>query len=368
VIFLKNILIVIGTRPEAIKMCPLVLELKRRGNFNVRVLATGQHGEMLYSALGYFGVTPDYNLDAMASSGNLANMTESIMRGTGEVLEREKFAAVLVHGDTTTAFAAALTAFYARVPVCHVEAGLRTHNIHEPYPEEFNRAAIDSLSEYFFAPTQSAVRNLLAEGKPEKRVFLTGNTVIDAFAYTVREDFSHPALDFSKGKKLMLITAHRRENLGAPMEEMLRGISRALAAFPEYRAVFPMHKNPAVRAAAEKAFAENPQVMLTENLGVFDFHNLLSRASIVLTDSGGLQEEAPHFSVPVLVMRNVTERREAADTGAVRLVGNTEKSVFSGICEVLGNREVYEKMARAEKPFGDGRASERIADIMEERI
>ncbi len=356
---------VIGTRPEAIKMCPLALELKKRMAFDVRVLATGQHGEMLYSVLEFFGVAPDYNLDAMAAGGTLADITEKVMRGVEEVLKRERFDIVLVHGDTTSAFAAALAAFYAHIPIGHVEAGLRTHKAYEPYPEEFNRAAIDAMAEFFFAPSCDAVENLFAEGKRRERVFATGNTGIDALKYTVREDFSHPVLNFSKGKKLMLITAHRRENLGAAMEEMFRGISRALAAFPEWCAVFPAHKNPAVRSAAEAAFAENAQVMLTEPLCVADFHNILARAELAVTDSGGIQEEAAYLGVPMLVMRSVTERREAADAGAALLIGNSEKSVFDGVCGFLAGKTVIRTDA-AKNAYGDGKASERIANILAE--
>lgn len=358
---MKNILIVIGTRPEAVKMCPLVLELKKRGAPGVRVLATGQHGEMLSSALGFFGVAPDYVLDA--AGGALADITERVMRGTGEVLVRERFDAALVHGDTSSAFAAALAAFYARVPVYHVEAGLRTRNIREPYPEEFNRAAIDAMADIFFAPTARAMENLLAEGKERGRIFVTGNTGIDSLAYTVRSHFSHPALDFARGKKLMLITAHRRENLGEGMAATFRGISRALALFPGWCAVFPVHKNPAVRACAEAAFGGNAQVMLAEPMGVFDFHNLLARAHLVVTDSGGVQEEAAHLGVPLMVTRSVTERQEAADTGAARLIGTEEKRIFAELCAFLGGAERNEKPA-AENIFGDGRASERIADIL----
>ena len=362
---MKNILMVIGTRPEAVKMCPLALELKKRTELNVRVLATGQHGEMLYSVLDFFGVTPDYNLDVMAAGGALAGVTENVLRGTLEVLERESFDIVLVHGDTTSAFAAALAAFYARVSIGHVEAGLRTHNPQEPYPEEFNRAAIDAMAEFFFAPSAVAVENLFAEGKSRPRVFATGNTGIDALEYTVRKDFSHRALDFARGRKLMLITAHRRENLGLAMEEMFRGISRALSYFPEWCAVFPVHKNPAVRAAAEKEFEGNAGVMLTEPLCVFDFHNILARAELLVTDSGGAQEEAASLGVPMLVMRRVTERREGADSGAAILIGNSEESVFEGLFGFLsGKTEIKSDAAR--NAYGDGKASERIANILAE--
>ena len=364
---MKKILLVFGTRPEAVKMCPLALELKKHASFCVRVLSTGQHREMLSSVMELFGVAPDYSLEIMAEGQTLFEITEKVLRGTRGVLEKESFDLVMVHGDTTTAFAAALAAFYERVPVCHVEAGLRTHDIYAPYPEEFNRVAVDALSHICFAPTERAAEALMAEGKREELVFITGNTVIDAFHYTVREDFAHEALDFARGKKLVLITAHRRENLPV-LGRMLHGISHALAEFPDVCAVYPVHPNPAVRAAAEAAFGGNGQVKLTEPLEVFAFHNLLSRAYLVLTDSGGVQEEAPHFGVPVLVMRNTTERQEGAQTGTARLIGNTAQSVYTGICEVLGNREVYMKMAHAVNPYGDGHASERIADILERAI
>ncbi len=362
---MKNILLVFGTRPEAVKMCPLVLELKKRACLRVRVLATGQHREMLRTVTDFFGVWPDYDLDIMAAGQTLFDITEKILRGTREVLEKEKFDMVLVHGDTTTAFAAALAAFYARVPVGHVEAGLRTYNINFPYPEEFNRVAIDALSALCFAPTERAAKALPAEGKAAESVFVTGNTVVDTFRYTVREDFAHEALAFAAGRKLVLITAHRRENLGAPMAGMFRGIARALAKFPEFCAVYPVHPNPAVQGAARAAFGGNGQIKLIAPLEVFEFHNLLARAHLVLTDSGGVQEEAPHFGVPVLVMRETTERPEGVDAGTSRLIGNTEESVYAGICTVLGEPEVYAKMARAENPYGDGHACERIGDIIE---
>ncbi len=361
---MKKILLVFGTRPEAVKMCPLALELKKHASFCVRVLSTGQHREMLSSVTEFFGVVPDYDLGVMAQGQTLFGLTEKILRGTGEVLGKEKFDLVLVHGDTTTAFAAALAAFYAHVPVCHVEAGLRTYDVYAPYPEEFNRVAVDALSHICFAPTKRAAKALLAEGKSAGRVFVTGNTVIDAFRYTVRADFMHEALAFAAGRRLVLVTAHRRENLPV-LGHMLRGIARALAEFPDVCAVYPVHPNPAVQNAANEAFAGNGQVKLIAPLDVFEFHNLLSRAYLVLTDSGGVQEEAPHFGVPVLVMRNTTERREGVDAGTSRLIGNTEESVYAGICAVFGKGGVYAEMARAENPYGDGHACERIADVIE---
>ncbi len=345
-------------------MCPLVLELKKYGNFRVRVLATGQHREMLGTVTDFFGIVPDYDLGIMEAGQTLFDITEKILGGTREILEKEHFDLVLVHGDTSTAFAAALAAFYARVPVGHVEAGLRTYDISAPYPEEFNRVAVDALSALCFAPTERAKNALLAEGKRESCVFLTGNTVIDAFRYTVRGDFSHEALTFAAGRKLVLITAHRRENLAA-LAGMFRGIARALAKFPNVCAVYPVHPNPVVSDAARAAFEGNGQVKLISPLDVFAFHNLLARAHLVLTDSGGVQEEAPHFGVPVLVMRGTTERPEGVAAGTARLIGNTEESVFAGICAVLGDEAVYAKMARAENPYGDGYACERIGDVIE---
>lgn len=361
---MKDILVVFGTRPEAVKMCPLVLELEKRAGVSVHVLVTGQHREMLASVLDFFGIVPEYDLAVMEAGQTLCDITEKVMRGVSRVLEKHAFDAVLVHGDTTTAFAAALAAFYARVPVGHVEAGLRTHDVSSPYPEEFNRVAVDTLAGYCFAPTQSAAEALLAEGKAAGSVFVTGNTVIDALAYTVKEDFRHPALDRAGGRRLMLVTAHRRENLGEPMAAMFRGIKRALLAHPDVFALYPMHPNPAVRRAAEAAFAGVENVMLCEPLDVFDFHNVLARAHIAVTDSGGVQEEAPHFGVPVLVMRGTTERREGADAGTARLIGTEEESVFRGICEVLESPGLHAAMARAENPYGDGHACERIADIL----
>lgn len=360
-------MLVFGTRPEAVKMCPLVLELKKRKNMSVRVLVTGQHREMLSSVLSFFGVEPDYDLSVMSEGQTLFDITEKVMRGMRAVLEKEKFDLVLVHGDTTTAFAASLSAFYAGVPVAHIEAGLRTYDISAPYPEEFNRVAVDELSALCFAPTELARGRLLAEGKKADSVFVTGNTVIDALSYTVRDDFSHSALDFAKGRRMVLLTAHRRENLGARMEEMFRAVKDVLLAHPDVCAVYPVHPNPAVREAAYAAFADFPQVKLIEPLDVFDFHNIMARAHLVLSDSGGVQEEAPSFGVPVLVMRKTTERPEGVEAGTVKLVGNTYVSVKEGFSALLDDASIYESMAKAKNPYGDGRACERIADIIENK-
>ncbi len=358
-------MLVFGTRPEAIKMCPLVLELRKRKDISVRVLVTGQHREMLSSVLDFFGVEPDFDLSVMSEGQTLFDITERVMRGMREVLSKEKCDLLLVHGDTTTAFAAALAAFYLRVPVGHVEAGLRTYNINAPYPEEFNRVAVDSLSRFHFAPTKLAADRLIAEGRGKESVFVTGNTVIDALRYTVREDFSHPALDFANGRRMVLLTAHRRENIGENMQEMFAAIKDVLLAHPDICAVYPVHPNPAVRSAAQAAFANFPQVKLTEPFDVFEFHNIMARAYLVLSDSGGVQEESPAFGVPVLVMRETTERPEGVQAGTVRLIGNTYASVKAGFASLLDDAALYSGMAHAENPYGDGTACRKIADIIE---
>ena len=358
-------MLVFGTRPEAVKMCPLVLELKKRKNISVSVIVTGQHREMLSSVLSSFGVEPDIDLDIMSEGQTLFDIHEKVMRGMRTILEKEKYDLLLVHGDTTTAFAASLAAFYMGVPVAHVEAGLRTYDINAPYPEEFNRVAVDAVSRLHFAPTQLSADRLISEGKKAENIFVTGNTVIDALSYTVRDDFSHPALDFAKGKRMVLFTAHRRENIGENMQQMFDAVKDVLLAHPDVCAIYPVHPNPAVRAAAQGAFENFPQVMLTEPLDVFDFHNILARAELLVTDSGGAQEEAASLGVPMLVMRRVTERREGADSGAAILIGNSEESVFEGLFGFLsGKTEIKSDAAR--NAYGDGKASERIANILAE--
>lgn len=357
-------MLVFGTRPEAIKMCPLVIELRKRKNVHVSVCVTGQHREMLASVLDFFGIVPDYDLDIMSQGQTLFDITEKVMRGMRSVLEKEKCDILLVHGDTTTAFAAALAAFYMRVPVGHVEAGLRTYDITSPYPEEFNRVAVDSIASFHFAPTKLAEQRLISEGKNKENVFVTGNTVIDALRFTVKSDFSHSALDFASGRKMILLTSHRRENIGAPMVEMFNAIKDVLRTHSDVCAVYPVHPNPQVQLAAHEAFDGFSQVKLIEPLDVFEFHNIMSRAYLVLTDSGGIQEEAPAFGVPVLVMRSTTERPEGIDAGTVRLIGNTYKSVYDGFSRVMDDPSEYSEMAHAENPYGDGNACKRIADII----
>ena len=360
----KKVLVVFGTRPEAIKMCPLVNELKRRDGLQTVVCVTGQHRQMLDAVLRAFSVTPDYDLDIMRSSQTLFDITVSILERIRPALEREKPDVVLVHGDTSTTFAAALACFYMQIPVGHVEAGLRTHNIYSPYPEEFNRQAVSIVAKYNFAPTQRSRQNLLDEGRDEKSIFVTGNTAIDALKTTVRADYTHPDLEWASGSRLILITAHRRENLGEPMRHMFRAIRRIIDTHPDVKALYPIHMNPAVREIANAELGGCERIRLTDPLDVLDFHNFLARSYMILTDSGGIQEEAPSLGKPVLVMRDTTERPEGIAAGTLRLVGTHEDTIYSAFRELLEDKAAYDKMAHASNPYGDGHACERIADIL----
>ena len=364
---MKKIMLVFGTRPEAIKICPLVNELKKRPSLQTVVCVTAQHRQMLDQVLETFGVRPDYDLNIMKERQSLFDITANILGSIRAVLEREKPDVVLVHGDTTTTFVTALACFYLQIPVGHVEAGLRTYNIDSPYPEEFNRQAVGILARYHFAPTALAAEHLIREGKDPKTIYITGNTVIDAMQHTVQEDYRHPELDWVGDGKLIFITAHRRENLGEPMRHMFRAIRRVLEEHPECRAVYPIHMNPLVRQAAEEELGDCGQIHLIEPIEVFDCHNFEARAYLCLTDSGGIQEECPSYGVPVLVMRNTTERPEGVAAGTLRLVGTEEETIYRSFRELLEDREAYEKMSHACNPYGDGHACERIADILEGR-
>lgn len=363
----KSIMCVFGTRPEAIKMCPLVLELKRRPSFEVIVCVTAQHRQMLDQVLNAFGIVPDYDLNIMKERQTLFDITTGVMDGIKLVLEEVKPDVVLVHGDTSTTFVTALACFYLKIPVGHVEAGLRTYNIYSPYPEEFNREAVSIVAQYNFAPTPLSRQNLLNEGRKDENIFVTGNTVIDAMQHTVKEDYTHPELEWAtkEGKRMIFITAHRRENLGEPMRHMFRAIRRVLDEHADCRAVYPVHMNPAVRDAAESELSDCDQIHIIEPIEVFDCHNFEARSFLCLTDSGGIQEECPSYGVPVLVMRDTTERPEGIDAGTLRLVGTDEENIYNAFTELLENREVYDKMSRAVNPYGDGRACKRIADILE---
>ncbi len=363
---MKTVMLVFGTRPEAIKMCPLVDELKSRKTLKTLVCVTGQHRQMLDSVLGAFGVTPDYDLSIMKDGQTLSDITTAVLNGLGKVLDEVKPDVVLVHGDTSTAFATALACFYKQIKVGHVEAGLRTYNLYSPYPEEFNRQAISLLAGYHFAPTERAKENLLREGKDEKTVFVTGNTAIDALKTTVRDDYTHPELEWAKDSRLILLTAHRRENLGAPMHHMFRAIRRVVDEHPDVKAIYPIHMNPAVRKAAEEELGGCDRIRIIEPLEVPDFHNFLARCFMILTDSGGIQEEAPSLGKPVLVMRDTTERPEGIEAGTLKLVGTEEQVIYENFKLLLENKNAYNAMSHACNPYGDGFACKRISDILEE--
>lgn len=362
---MKKIMLVFGTRPEAIKMCPLVNELKNRKSIEVQVCVTGQHRQMLDQVLEAFSVVPDYDLSIMKERQTLFDVTTNILNRIGEVLTKEKPDVVLVHGDTSTTFVTALACFYLQIPVGHVEAGLRTYNIYSPYPEEFNRQAVSIISSYNFAPTELSKQNLLKEGKQADTIYVTGNTAIDALKTTVRENYTHPELDWAKGSRLIMITAHRRENLGEPMKHMFRAIRRVCDEHPDVKAIYPIHMNPAVREIADQILGGDERIHIIEPLDVLDFHNFLSRSYLILTDSGGIQEEAPSLGKPVLVMRDTTERPEGIKAGTLRLVGTDEEVIYQNFKQLLENREEYEKMSTASNPYGDGFACKRIADILE---
>ena len=362
---MKKIMLVFGTRPEAIKMCPLINELKTRKSVETVVCVTGQHREMLDQVLDAFCVVPDYDLSIMKEKQTLFDITTNILNRIKDVLEEVKPDVVLVHGDTSTTFAASLACFYLQIPVGHVEAGLRTFNIHSPFPEEFNRQAVAIISKYNFAPTESSAKNLLNEGRDAKTVYITGNTAIDALKTTVRENYSHPELEWAKDSRLILITAHRRENLGEPMKNMFRAIRRCMDAHSNVKAIYPIHMNPAVRRIADEILGSEERIHIIEPLEVIDFHNFLARSFLVLTDSGGIQEEAPSLGKPVLVMRDTTERPEGIAAGTLKLVGTDEEAIYENFKCLLENEEEYAKMSNASNPYGDGLASKRIADILE---
>lgn len=364
---MKKIMLVFGTRPEAIKMCPLVNELKTRKNLKTIVCVTGQHRQMLDQVLEVFNVVPDYDLSIMKEKQTLFDITTNILNRIRDVLEKERPDVVLVHGDTSTTFVTALACFYLQIPLGHVEAGLRTYNIYSPWPEEFNRQAVSIISKYNFAPTELSKENLIREGKAEKSIFVTGNTAIDALKTTVRDDYTHPELDWVKDSRLIMITAHRRENLGQPMHNMFRAIRQVMEEHPDVKAIYPIHMNPVVRQAAEQELGGCDRVHIIEPLEVLDFHNFLARSYMILTDSGGIQEEAPSLGKPVLVMRDTTERPEGIKAGTLKLVGTDEQTIYDNFKLLLQDKISYNAMAHASNPYGDGFACKRIADILESK-
>lgn len=364
----KKVMLVFGTRPEAIKMCPLVKELKSRRNIQIIICVTGQHRQMLDQVLETFEVVPDYDLAIMKNSQTLFDVTISILEKIKPVLELEKPDVVLVHGDTTTTFATAIAAFYLQIPVGHVEAGLRTYNIYSPYPEEFNRQATSIISKFNFAPTELSKNNLLKEGKNAETIYVTGNTAIDALKTTVREDYFHEELEWVGDSRLIMLTAHRRENLGEPLHHMFRAIRRIVDEFGDIKVIYPIHMNPVVRQTAKEILGDDDRIHIIEPLEVIDFHNFLSRSYLILTDSGGIQEEAPSLGKPVLVMRDTTERPEGIAAGTLKLVGTNEETIYNEFRRLLMDRSEYERMSHASNPYGDGFACRRIADILEDKL
>lgn len=365
---MKKVMLVFGTRPEAIKMCPLVNELKSRQNIKTIVCVTGQHRQMLDQVLEVFKVTPDYDLSIMKEKQTLFDVTTNILNKIKDVLEKEQPDVVLVHGDTSTTFVTALACFYLQIPIGHVEAGLRTYDIYSPFPEEFNRQAVGIISKYNFSPTELSKNNLLKEGKKKENVYVTGNTAIDALQTTVRQDYKHEMLDWASDSRLIMLTAHRRENLGEPLKNMFSAIRRIVDEFPDVKIIYPIHMNPVVRETANEILGNHDQIRIIEPLEVLDFHNFLARSYLILTDSGGIQEEAPSLGKPVLVMRDTTERPEGVSAGTLKLVGTNEEKIYNEFKNLLTNIDDYNKMSQASNPYGDGTACKKIADILEEKL
>ena len=363
-----KVLSIFGTRPEAIKMAPLVLEMNNNENIESKVCVTAQHREMLDQVLDAFNITPDYDLNIMKAGQTLSEITTRALIGLDNVIKEYKPNIVLVHGDTTTAMVGAMAAFYNQVSIGHVEAGLRTYNKYSPYPEEVNRKIIDSLADMYFAPTNMSKDNLLKENVPENKIFVTGNTAIDALKTTVKDEYQNEVFDWVGKDRMILLTAHRRENIGKPMENIFRAIKRITEEIDDIKVVYPIHMNPKVREIASSILKNNEKIRLIEPLEVIDFHNFLKRAYIVMTDSGGIQEEAPSLGKPVLVLRDTTERPEGVEAGTLKLVGTNEQDIYSEAREFLTNKESYKKMSVAKNPYGDGRASERIIKAIIENV
>ncbi len=360
-----KVMTIFGTRPEAIKMAPLVLELQKHPEkIESIVTVTAQHRQMLDQVLSIFGITPDFDLNIMKDRQTLIDITTRGLEGLDKVMKEAKPDIVLVHGDTTTTFIASLAAFYNQIPVGHVEAGLRTWDKYSPYPEEMNRQLTGVMADLHFSPTAKSATNLQKENKDESRIFITGNTAIDALKTTVKETYSHPVLEKLGNNRLVLMTAHRRENLGEPMRNMFRAIKRLVDKHEDVQVVYPVHMNPVVRETANDILGDHGRIHLIEPLDVIDFHNVAARSYLMLTDSGGVQEEAPSLGVPVLVLRDTTERPEGIEAGTLKLAGTDEETIFSLADELLSDKEAHDKMSKASNPYGDGRASERIVEAI----
>lgn len=359
-----KIITIFGTRPEAIKMCPLILELKKTKQIDCVICLTGQHKEMLDQVMSTFAIRADYNLNIMQQDQTLFTITIEILKRLETILKKEKPDLILVHGDTTTSFAAALGGFYRHIPIGHIEAGLRTYNMYSPYPEEFNRQAVDIMADLYFVPTEQARKNLLKEKKKKDSIYVTGNTVIDALSFTVRKDYHNENLNWCDNSRLILLTAHRRENLGKPMHNMFRAIRRIVNEIPNVKVIYPVHKNPKIRKIAQECLSGVEQIRLIEPLDVVDFHNFMARSYMILTDSGGIQEEAPSLGVPVLVLRDTTERPEGVEAGTLKLIGTTEEKIYQETKRLLTDQKLYQSMSKAMNPYGDGHASERIVQVI----
>jgi UDP-N-acetylglucosamine 2-epimerase (non-hydrolysing) len=358
-----KVMSIFGTRPEAIKMAPVIKRLEKDSRFQSSIVVSGQHRDMLDQVLEFFQISPDYDLKIMKEKQSLSDVTVRIIEGLTPILEAEAPDVVLVHGDTTTTLAAALSAYYQQITIGHVEAGLRTWEKYSPFPEEINRQLVDSLSDFCFAPTADSAANLMKENCPKEQIFITGNTTIDAMRYTVRKDYSHPNL-IDNGKRRLLVTMHRRENLGKPMTEVFQALAQLAEEKKDIEIIFPMHKNPAVRQLAEHELAKSKNIQLIEPLDIFDFHNFAQRSTLILTDSGGVQEEAPSLGVPVLVLRDTTERPEGIKAGTLKLVGTRKEIVYQEVKRLLEDQAAYQAMAQAANPYGDGQASKRIVTIL----
>lgn len=365
---MKKIMVVFGTRPEAIKMCPIVKELKNREGLETIVCVTGQHRQMLDQVLDAFDVIPDYDLGIMKEKQTLFDVTQDILSSIKIVLEESNPDIVLVHGDTSTTFATALAAFYLHIPVGHVEAGLRTYDIYSPFPEEFNRQATGIIAKYHFAPTEVSKQYLVSEGKKIEDIYVTGNTAIDALKITVKDNYNHEIFNWIGDSKLIVLTAHRRENLGEPLQNMFNAIKRIVEEYEDIKVLYPIHMNPEVRRIANLILGNNDRIKIIEPLDVIDFHNILAKSYIILTDSGGIQEEAPSLGKPVLVMRDTTERPEGIAAGTLKLVGTNECEIYKNFKLLIENKEIYMNMSYASNPYGDGYASKRIVDIIEKQI
>ena len=359
-----KVMTIFGTRPEAIKMAPLIKELEERKEIESVVCVTAQHREMLDQVLTIFDIKPDYDLNIMKQGQTLSEITSRVLLGLEEVIKKENPNIILVHGDTTTTFAGALAAFYNGVDIGHVEAGLRTWDKYSPFPEEMNRQMVDRMTDMYFAPTSVSKNNLISEGIVDEKIYVTGNTAIDAMSTTVKKDYNNPILDWVGDNRMLLLTAHRRENLGEPMRHIFRAIKRIVDEYDDVRVVYPIHKNPKVREVAREVFGDMNKIKLIEPLEVIDFHNFQNKSYIILSDSGGIQEEAPSLGKPVLVLRNTTERPEGISAGTLKLVGTDEETIYRETKKLLDNKFEYEKMSKASNPYGDGRASVRIVDAI----